>query len=377
MKHGFIFLFFLFVSFAFSQTIAVNEKFNLPSGISETSGLIFFNNRLVTHNDSGGTAQLFELDTISGVINRTVTINNATNVDWEDLAHDNNYIYIGDIGNNSGDRTDLKVYRVSKTDYENNTTVNADVINYSYADQADFTPSSNNTDWDAEGLIALGNYLYIFSKNWVNNEVDLYVIPNTPGNHIANKEGTYDVQGLVTGADLTTDNSKIYLTGYSESSVTPFIFMLYDISISPPTDFDLFSNSNNFKFDAVLPFGNQVEGISFVEQNGSVDHLFISNEALTIVPLNFDPKLRSIDVDNTTLSTLDLEKTLIKVYPNPFSNVINISELVDEVKIYDNIGRLVKLYKNTNNIQTFELQNGLYIVHVLVEGQTAVFKLIK
>jgi hypothetical protein len=31
---------------------------------------------------------------------RTVAITNATNVDWEDIAQDASYIYIGDIGNN-------------------------------------------------------------------------------------------------------------------------------------------------------------------------------------------------------------------------------------------------------------------------------------
>lgn len=149
---------------SFSQTISVTDKFNLPVTIEETSGLIFFNNRLITHNDSGNTAQLFELDTISGAINRTVTVSNATNVDWEDIAQDDSYIYVGDFGNNNGNRTDLKIYRISKTDYEASTSVIADIINFSYADQIDFTSNPNNTNWDAEGLVVWGELLICFFK---------------------------------------------------------------------------------------------------------------------------------------------------------------------------------------------------------------------
>ncbi len=80
--------------------------------IAETSGLVFFDNRLITHNDSGGMNALYEINTGTGNISRTVTIQNATNVDWEDICTDNDYIYIGDFGNNNGNRTNLKIYKV-------------------------------------------------------------------------------------------------------------------------------------------------------------------------------------------------------------------------------------------------------------------------
>ena len=93
------------------------EKFALPANLSESSGAIFFNNKLITHNDSRGENKLFELDTITEQVTRTVAISNATNIDWEDITQDDTSIYIGDIGNNSGNRTDLKIYKISKTDF--------------------------------------------------------------------------------------------------------------------------------------------------------------------------------------------------------------------------------------------------------------------
>ncbi len=89
----------------------------LPEQIAETSGLIYYNGRLITHNDSGGNPELYELDPETLGITRVVQITNAENRDWEDIAQDEQFIYIGDFGNNSGSRQDLVVYKVPKSEY--------------------------------------------------------------------------------------------------------------------------------------------------------------------------------------------------------------------------------------------------------------------
>jgi hypothetical protein len=48
---------------------------------------------------------------------------------------DENSIYIGDVGNNIGNRIDLKIYKIAIDDYHNNDTVVAEIINFEYADQ--------------------------------------------------------------------------------------------------------------------------------------------------------------------------------------------------------------------------------------------------
>ena len=150
-----IFVLFLFVSgskLAYSQQIVFDSIAFLPNSVIETSGLIFLNDKLITHNDSGNEPALFELDTVSGEITRKVIVRNATNVDWEDICFDDAYIYIGDIGNNSGSRTDLKIYRVSIDNYFEtaNDTVSADTIHFNYGGQFDFTPGSNQTNYEGK-----------------------------------------------------------------------------------------------------------------------------------------------------------------------------------------------------------------------------------
>ena len=126
MKSKLFLLCFLLFCFSLEAQIEnITEKYNLPNTVSETSGLLFLKGTLITHNDSGDDANLYELDTLSGSISRTISITNATNVDWEDITQDETYIYIGDFGNNNGNRQDLKVYKILKTDYINNTSITA------------------------------------------------------------------------------------------------------------------------------------------------------------------------------------------------------------------------------------------------------------
>ena len=200
----------------------------LPLEVRETSGLIYHNGKLITHNDSGNSAELFEIDVDSRQINRVVSVQNAINVDWEDLAQDDTYIYIGDIGNNNGNRTDLVVYRILKSDFDSSDSVTAERIDYSYEDQQDFT-SMPASDWDAEGLTVIGDQLILFTKRWQSGGTRVYSIPTTPGNHLASNIGSGEFSGLVTGAVYNPLSGVLYLLGYS-SQLIPFLIRYENLS---------------------------------------------------------------------------------------------------------------------------------------------------
>jgi hypothetical protein len=133
----------------------------LPEAIAENSGLIFYNGLLIAHNDSGNEPVLYEIDTTNLQIVRSVTVLNATNTDWEDIAQDDSFIYIGDIGNGNGSRQDLTDYRISTADFQNSDVVEAEVIAFSYANQSDFGVEQKS-DWDAEALITSAGRLMVF-----------------------------------------------------------------------------------------------------------------------------------------------------------------------------------------------------------------------
>ena len=119
---------------------------------------------------------------------KTVKIENAKNTDWEELAEDETYIYIGDFGNNSGKRKDLVIYRVNKIDLLGERDVTADRIEFDFPEQIDFT-GSGQTNFDCEAMVSIGDSLFLFTKNHGNLKTNLYSLPKTPGDHSAKTTG--------------------------------------------------------------------------------------------------------------------------------------------------------------------------------------------
>jgi hypothetical protein len=240
----------------------------LPSALPESSGLIYWNNSLWTHNDDLDT-KIYHLDTATAAIIQTDSLPNVINKDWEEISQDSQFIYIGDFGNNSsGNRTDLHILRIDKSSLHSNTPL-IDTIWFSYADQTNFTPAAaNQTDYDCEAFVVSSDSIYLFTKQWLNNRSSVYVLPKLPGTYSAQLRGTLNVQGLITGATYLESKRLIVLSGYS-AVVQPFFYFLYDF-----TGHD-FLSGNKRKIDINLPF-NQVEGIT--TKNGL--KYYVTNEKL-------------------------------------------------------------------------------------------------
>ncbi len=204
----------------------------LDDQVKETSGLAIVEGRLYTHNDSGGGNLLYEIDPATGEVLRTITVNGAQNVDWEDLAVDESYLYIADIGNNGGNRKDLKVYRVAKSELAYRESVDAETISFSYADQTKFDYESRTTPWDAEALIAYRGALYLFTKNWEDYTSKIYRLPAVPGNYELDPVGEAKLDVMVTGADADKATGSVALVGYTNpyDSSRPYRDMLVRLS---------------------------------------------------------------------------------------------------------------------------------------------------
>ncbi|MGB0932961.1 MAG: T9SS type A sorting domain-containing protein [Lishizhenia sp.] len=321
---------------------------NLTNPISESSGLLYLNNKLITHNDSGDTPDLYEFDPFSGNINRKVHIANAQNIDWEDLAKDENYIYIADFGNNQGNRTDLKVYRVAISDYLNTVTdtVYADSITFSYADQTDFSTTNFSTQYDAEALICFRDSLFIFTKNWNNSTTSIYALPKTIGNHSITKQDSLNTGFLVTGADYDTVQQKIALIGYGFNSAT----VLEISSISGKI-----SNANLNAFALNCTESYQVEGVIYTENN-----------CLSISAEQHSSGAASLyEYCLPTASAVNYNQRKFKVYPNPTKKWLNLELEKDEIaKIVNLEGKIVIISKK-EKIDISNLDPGNYQLIIL------------
>ncbi|MDC3219719.1 T9SS type A sorting domain-containing protein [Saprospiraceae bacterium] len=332
----------------------------LPTQILETSGLAFFDNQLWTHNDAGNEDKIYQIDTTDGSILNTVIIANSDNNDWEDLAEDDTHLYIGDFGNNDGDRMDLKIYKVLKSQLASGIAT-ADVIKFSYSDQVDFIPSSNNTDYDCEAFFFHNDSLHLFSKNWINQQTRHYVLPADPGDYIAQLRETMNVQGLITGADISEDGV-VGLLGYNFSGVN-IVWLCFDYQGAN------FFSGNKRKISLGLALNNsQTEAIAF-RQGG---YGYISSEQFA----SLDAKLLSFDSGqwtnglSTSLNELE-EENPFKVFPNPFSKNVSILFVKDEkfdISLYDVSGELILQRIQSSGrllrIEDLNLKEGFYFLKI-------------
>ena len=373
-KIALIIVFVLNITFSFSQIEDFKDKFELPNDVSETSGLLFLNGKIITHNDSGDAANLYELDSLTGNLLRTINISNATNIDWEGITEDETYIYIGDFGNNVGNRKDLKIYRIAKSDYLASDSVTAETISFAYEDQTDFTERINMHNFDAEAFVVIDNSLYIFSKNWSDFKSNLYKIPKTIGNYTAEKISTGNVNGLITGA---TVNTEAYLLCGSDSTGNPFIIY---IRRSPIFSEDIFFAG----FNKTTLSSSQMEQFSQVEAITAFDNgkFYISREKVDRNGINLPQKLYEFKDDR--LKTLSTDKHQLKdleISPNPTSGIINISnsENIFSLSIYNALGKEVIQQSTVNSqVDISQLPKGMYLMRVrFKDSSTIIKKLIK
>ena len=376
IKSSFLFLLISLNSFlGQSQISDFKEKFELPTIVEETSGLLFLDGKIVTHNDSGDTSNLYEIDSLTGNLLRTININNVSNVDWEDLADDETYIYVGDFGNNNGTRTDLKIHRILRSDFKNNTSISAEIISFSYEDQTNFN-NSNSHNFDAEAFVIYENSILIFTKNRGDFKTNVYKIPKTIGNHIGVKVSSANVAGLITGA---TYNGNFLLCGY-DGNLIPFLIQIsYDRA---PGD-DIFSSGfTKESLTTQLGQGSQVEAITSFK----LGKYYISRELFSTsvagTEVTFPQKLYEFTDTRDLLLSIDknnLEN--FKVYPNPTSNKLNLNsnKTIKKVSLFNIVGeKILSFNSNQKQINISNLSKGIYILRIQFEDhKSAVRKIIK
>ena len=288
----------LYPSTSYTPTIQVNP---LSDTLVETSGLQWAGNSLWSFNDGGHDPVLYRISTGNKNILQIITLEGATNVDWEDIAFDGAHFYIGDFGNNAnGARTDLKIYKFPisaiPTDYIANRQVTIssgqiEVINFSYSDQLTITPTTaNNTAYDCEAMIARNGALHLFTKNWISQSTTHYLINGTTGGtYLASPVDTLPTDYLVTGADISPNGKVIVLLGYQTSGFgNHFMHVLSDFT----GNFFFKGNKRKISLPNALVMG-QAEGICFIDNVSG----YISNEGVSS-PITVTQKLRTFNTSS-------------------------------------------------------------------------------
>lgn len=241
----------------------------LPDLLSESSGLEITAPEIYwSHNDHKGAAQLYAFDD-DGTLLRTLTIDNATNEDWEDMAKDKEgNLYIGDFGNNDNDRKDLKIYKIANPQLHLLDNVNAEIINFKFKDQKAFPPNEKEMFFDIEAMFIKGTHIFLLSRDRskpFSGKTRLYQLLNSPGNQEAVFLAEFETnpkknKGQITSADISPDEKKLVILANEALWI-----------------FQDFQGNNFFSGEVTrmdLPWNYQMEAVAF-EDNKTI---FLTNE---------------------------------------------------------------------------------------------------
>lgn len=125
---------------------------------------------------------------------RKSIVKNAANVDWESVAEDERHIFVADVGNNFGSRDTLTIYRIPKTAIlsEDPELIHDGIITLSFTGEM-IKRETGYSNRDCEAILAFGDSLYLFSKDWIEKSTCIYALPKEPGHYTLSAISTYQV----------------------------------------------------------------------------------------------------------------------------------------------------------------------------------------
>jgi hypothetical protein len=170
------------------------------------------------HNDSGNPPALFAVRR-DGTLVREYAVS-APNVDWEDIATDDDgHLYVGDIGNNDLRLPIRAIYRVDEPDPAVKAEKPLEVT------RAIFYKFPRTGRFDCEAMVIDRDRVILIAKTTDSREAEIYVLPlNTvaPLMRPATPERIGALPGFtrpVTGADLSADGQWLAVCSPTEARV--------------------------------------------------------------------------------------------------------------------------------------------------------------
>ena len=200
-------------------------KEELSKPLNEISGMTADGNDFWVITDKPK-AVVYKINS-KGKVEQEITVKSVEASDVEAVANDSNFVYIGDVGDNEGNREERQIIRIAKSAIgaDKNAEVPGEVITFRFSDDTTVDKKKKN-NYDCESLISYGDSLYLFTKRRTDLQTELFSLPKMPGRYTARLVGVFDTRGLVTDAAINPFNNEVALTGYNKGHKFPFILLL-------------------------------------------------------------------------------------------------------------------------------------------------------
>lgn len=202
----------------FDEGKNLNEVENPP--LDEISGMAASINNpgyYWVHNDSGGEAAIYLVDENGKYITKRML--KTSNTDWEDIAcavspyDGKSYIFIGDFGDNSAKRTQVRVIELEEPKIDFSKEIKDETIE-SHKNIM-FKYPTGPVDSETLFLDPTNFDLYILTKREANSRVMLAEYPYNQSPNMLEHVGSLPY-GQMTAGDINFDGSEVLIRNYGE-----------------------------------------------------------------------------------------------------------------------------------------------------------------
>lgn len=185
----------------------------LPEQLSETSGLLCVADELISFNDSGGAAVLYRLNRVGQL--RSQLQLSVRNIDWEATSLDDEFLYLADSGNNSGQRRTVLIHKIPLDWSELTQPYQPETLEISLPQQ--HKPKSYQHDLDFEALVYQQGALWLLSKSWQSQQPRLYRLdPKLKQQQLGQGLPLQSPGFLITDASIDSRSGHLWLVGYTD-----------------------------------------------------------------------------------------------------------------------------------------------------------------
>lgn len=351
--------------YAHAISVTASARGTLPPDLVESSGLDYTGGTHFWSLNDSGDPKIFRIAD-DGSLTRTVTITNALNRNWEDLAHDaaRTHLFIGDFGNNNCDRTNLRVYKIPYPSTIAANTIAAELISFTYQDQHQFPARWMN--FDVEAFLHFQGQLFLFTKadGSAVGYTKMYTIPDVAGSYVAMLVDSFYTNDRTTGATISPDGTSMVLI--SNTHIHLFRnFVGNDFFHGTHTQINI---AGGWTQKEAVSFGSNTEIYLTDENTGGGNHLYYIDLSSFIPP------------PASTLSVNNLSKDdIVSIYPNPANDHLNIvlknvtAEKIS-ISIFDMTGKLALKCPVENSSEPIQLNTailptGVYFYRIYADAK--------